>query len=65
MAFRVPKRKARLFTLMLGVVVDTGRVVTVPTVGVTVVVDVVEDNDGFQISNRQKLGSLIGLDSGS
>ena len=59
------KRKTLLFTLTLGVVVDNGRVVTVPTVGVTVVVDVVDDNDGFQISNRQNPGSLIGLDSGS
>ena len=59
------KRKTLLFTLTLGVVVDNGRVVTVPTVGVMVVVDVVDDNDGFQISNRQNPGSLIGLDSGS
>lgn len=45
--------------------VDNGRVVTVPTVGVVVVNVVVDDNAGFQISNLQNPGSRIGLDSGS
>ena len=41
------------------------RVVTVPVVGGVVVVDVVLDRLGFQISNCQNVGSVIGADSAS
>ena len=54
-----------LLTKVLIDVVDKGRVVTVPVVGGVVVVVVVDERPGSQILNAQKLGSVIGDDSGS
>lgn len=51
-------------TLTMGVVVDNGLVVTVPAVGAVVVVVVVDESCGFQISKTQKNGSTMGADSG-
>ena len=51
-------------TFISGVVVETPRVVTVPTVAAVVVVDVVEERPGSQMLNDQNDGSVIGADSG-
>lgn len=49
---------------MFTVVVDIGRVVTVPVVGGVLVLAVVLDRPGSQMLNLQKFGSLIADDSG-
>lgn len=51
-------------TLMMGVVVDNGLVVTIPAVGAVVVVVVFDESCGFQISKTQNNGSTMGADSG-
>ena len=53
LSFNSHKRSPCRFTCVLGVVVEGGRVVTVPAVGAVVVVVVVDDRDGSQILNRQ------------
>ena len=52
------------FTWVFGVVVEGGRVVTVPVVGGVVVVVLGDDNTGFQILKNQNEGSVMGADSG-
>ena len=43
---------------------EGARVVTVPTVGGTVLVDVVDERPGSQMLNAQNEGFVIGADSG-